>query len=121
VWLIALVLVLSVIPLVGASAAGFVDTGGSVFKADIDWLAAQGITKGCNPPTNDKFCPSSQVTRGQMAAFLTRALKVPAAKKDYFTDDAGSVFENDINRLAASGITKGCNPPTNNKFARTAR
>ena len=39
-----------------------------VFKADIDWLAATGVTRGCNPPANDEFCPDGYVTRGQMAA-----------------------------------------------------
>ena len=32
-----------------------------------------GVTRGCNPPVNDRFCPGSNVTRGQMAAFLHRA------------------------------------------------
>ena len=36
-------------------------------------LAQAGITRGCNPPTNDRFCPTDFVTRGQMAAFLRRA------------------------------------------------
>ena len=36
-------------------------------------LADAGITKGCNPPANDRFCPDDRVTRGQMAAFLNRA------------------------------------------------
>jgi hypothetical protein len=52
----------------------FVDDDGSVFEADIEKLAAAGITRGCNPPTNDRFCPDDSVTRGQMAAFLHRAL-----------------------------------------------
>ncbi|VAV95673.1 hypothetical protein MNBD_ACTINO01-1201, partial [hydrothermal vent metagenome] len=52
----------------------FVDDDGSIFEADIEWLGATGVTKGCNPPTNDSFCPGSQVTRAQMAAFLHRAL-----------------------------------------------
>jgi hypothetical protein len=30
---------------------------------------------GCNPPVNDRFCPAQSVTRGQMAAFLNRALE----------------------------------------------
>jgi hypothetical protein len=42
------------------------------FHNDIAWLADLGITKGCNPPTNDEFCPSDPVSRGQMAAFLHR-------------------------------------------------
>ena len=32
----------------------------------------------------------------------------PYPRRDYFTDDKKSIFEGDINRLAASGITAGC-------------
>ena len=52
----------------------FVDDEVSVFEADINAIAAVGITLGCNPPANDMFCPGELVTRGQMAAFLHRAL-----------------------------------------------
>ena len=52
----------------------FLDTEGSIFKDDIIWLAGEGITKGCNPPVNNLFCPDDNVTRGQMAAFMRRAL-----------------------------------------------
>ena len=52
----------------------FVDDNGHVFEPAIEAVAAEGITKGCNPPVNDKFCPNDFVTRGQMAAFLKRAL-----------------------------------------------
>ena len=83
----------------------FDDDNGSVFEADIEWLAASGITKGCGIRL---FCPVDHVTRGQMAAFLTRALALPATGVDFFTDDNTSIFQDDINRLAASGITKGC-------------
>jgi hypothetical protein len=51
----------------------FVDDNDSVFEANIVKLATAGITKGCNPPANDRFCPNDYVTRGQMAAFLRRA------------------------------------------------
>jgi hypothetical protein len=100
--------------------SGFTDIAGSIFAADIEWLAAEGITKGCNPPTNDLFCPLNKVTRGQMAAFLNRALSLPAGSGDPFVDDDDSIFENDIEALAAAGITKGCNPPTNDKFCPNA-
>jgi hypothetical protein len=93
----------------------FTDDDGSVFEADIIWLSAAGITKGCNPPENDRFCPGDPVTRGQMAAFLTRAFNLPPGP-DRFVDDEGSVFEADINALAEAGITKGCNPPENDRF-----
>jgi hypothetical protein len=95
---------------------GFDDIVGNTFEADIDWAGAVGVTKGCNPPDNTLFCPGDDVTRGQMAAFLTRYLGLPAASRDYFTDDAGSTFEDDINRLAEAGITRGCNPPANDRF-----
>lgn len=98
-----------------SAASGFVDTGGSEFGQDIGALAASGITRGCNPPINDRFCPDDPVTRGQMAAFLTRALGLESASSP-FSDDDGSVFEADIAALAASGITRGCNPPANDHF-----
>jgi len=95
----------------------FVDDDGSVFEFDIEWMAGEGITKGCNPPTNDLFCPDSTVTRGQMAAFLVRALNLTDdGGGDLFTDDDESIFEADIDRMATAGITKGCNPPDNDRF-----
>jgi hypothetical protein len=51
----------------------FIDDNGLVFERDIDRLATAGVTKGCNPPKNDRFCPNDPVTRAQMAAFLHRA------------------------------------------------
>jgi hypothetical protein len=95
----------------------FVDDDGSVFEDDIDKLATAGVTRGCNPPTNDQFCPNANVTREQMAAFLVRALGLTDdGGGNTFTDDDGSVFENDIAKLATAGITKGCNPPENTMF-----
>jgi hypothetical protein len=41
------------------------------FSDDISWLQRTGITRGCS---GDRFCPDQSVTRGQMAAFLRRAL-----------------------------------------------
>ena len=93
----------------------FADTKGHIFAADIAALAASGITKGCNPPRNDRFCPEDKVTRGQMAAFLVRALGLTPAKGT-FADTKGHLFAADIAALAASGITKGCNPPRNDRF-----
>ena len=50
----------------------FTDDAGSTHEADINALAAAGITTGCGPET---FCPTSSVSRGQMAAFLHRAFE----------------------------------------------
>ncbi len=99
------------------SPSGFVDIAGSTFQADIEWLAEQGNTNGCNPPANDRFCPNDLVTRGQMAAFLVRALGYTAgAGSDLFVDDDGNTFDTDIDRLATAGVTLGCNPPTNDRY-----
>jgi hypothetical protein len=45
-----------------------------------------------------------------MASFLARGLRLPAASRDYFGDDAGSAHQGDINRVAEAGITAGCGP-----------
>jgi hypothetical protein len=52
----------------------FLDDNTSIFETDIEKLSAAGITRGCNPPTNNRFCPNDSVTRAEMAAFLVRAL-----------------------------------------------
>jgi hypothetical protein len=83
----------------------FDDTGGSVFQADIEWLVNSGITGGC---AATRYCPKQSVTREQMAAFLSRALELPGASTDYFTDDGASMHEAHINAVAFAGITGGC-------------
>jgi hypothetical protein len=102
--------------LTGTGSIEFVDDEGSVFESDIERLAEAGITTGCNPPTNDRYCPEDPVTRGQMAAFLVRGFEITEPGMNDFVDDEGSVFENDIERLAAAGITRGCNPPANDRY-----
>jgi hypothetical protein len=94
----------------------FVDDDGNVHEGGIEAIAAEGITKGCNPPVNDRYCPSRSVSRGEMAVFLSRALDLPATGQDFFSDDNGHIFESGINRLRAAGITLGCNPPANSRF-----
>lgn len=94
----------------------FSDDDGHLFEADIDAIAADGITRGCNPPANSRYCPDDNVTRGEMAAFLRRALNLPQVSTDFFSDDNGSIFQGDINAIAAVGITRGCNPPANDRY-----
>ena len=88
----------------------FTDITESVHREDIVYIEDLGITQGCNPPSNTHYCPTGLVTRGEMAAFLARALNLAdEGGKDWFGDDDTSVFESDINKLAAAGITAGCN------------
>lgn len=104
-----------------APSFGFVDVSpSSSFSTHIDRLAAAGITQGCNPPANDRFCPTRAVTRGQMAVFLTKGLGLPTVSTGGFVDVVpSSTFSTHINRLAAAGITRGCNPPANDRFCPT--
>ena len=95
----------------------FVDDDASVFQNAIEWLALEGITKGCNPPVNDRFCPERTLTRGEMAAFLVRAMGyTDDGGGNRFVDDDASDFESAIDKLAAAGVTQGCNPPANDRF-----
>ena len=94
----------------------FVDIDDSVHRTSIDLIAIAGITRGCGAPGDGKFCPDAPVTRAQMATFLTRTLNLPAADRDYFTDDDANTHQDNINRLAAAGISQGCGEATNNHY-----
>jgi hypothetical protein len=93
---------LNAAPLYGGA---FRDIWDSKFRDDIVWLESAGITAGCDA---DRFCPDGAVTREQMASFLSRAFELSSTGRDYFRDDERSKHEGAINRLAASGITAGC-------------
>lgn len=99
----------------------FCDDDSSPFEGSIEAIAGAGITNGCNPPANYNFCPDGTVTRGEMAAFVSRALNLPDGESTDFIDDNGSVYESAIEKIAAAGITNGCNPPTNNRFCPNER
>ncbi|HLT96348.1 MAG TPA: S-layer homology domain-containing protein, partial [Acidimicrobiia bacterium] len=95
---------------------GFTDVPDDhLFAKEIRWLAEHRITRGCNPPANDQFCPDESITRGQMAAFLNRALDWPPSDVDGFVDDDESIFERDLNAAKAQRVFRGCNPPTNDR------
>ncbi len=78
-------------------------------EPSLNRLAEAGILRGCGPAT---ACPDDPVTRGQFAALLTRSLGIPSSPIDQFSDDENSIFEADINAIAAIGITKGCHDTT---------
>jgi len=88
----------------------FTDDNDSVFEGAIEAIAAEGITRGCNPPANTRFCPDDQVTRGQMAIFIARAYNLLETTVDFFNDDNGKVYEDAANRLAHARLTQGCAP-----------
>jgi len=52
----------------------FVDDEGNPFEESINKLAAAGMTVGCNPPANDRYCPDRNLQRAEMATFFVREL-----------------------------------------------
>ncbi len=86
----------------------FDDVDGDSFYAPfIERMADLGVTEGCGDGSG--FCPDSSVSRAQMAVFLSRAFKLPAAPDPSFVDVASDAwYAGHVARLAASGITTGC-------------
>ncbi len=77
------------------------------FAGEVLGLSELGITQGCDVG-GTRYCPDDVVSRGEMAAFLVRAFSLTGATSgDPFSDDAGA-FEDEIEVLAANGITVGC-------------
>ena len=94
--------------------ARFIDDDGNPHESDIEAIAALGITKGCNPPLNDRYCPALTVTRAEMAAFLIRAIgeesNLPTFQ-GYFSDvPSGQWFTPYVEHLSQLGITQGTAP-----------
>ena len=83
----------------------FIDDETSPHEDSINRVRAVRVAGGCDW---NRYCPKREVTRGQMASFLARALALPATSHDYFRDDDGTAHEDAINRIAAAGITPGC-------------
>ncbi|GGI05965.1 S-layer homology domain-containing protein [Egicoccus halophilus] len=84
----------------------FVDDDDNVHEDAIERLVARGITAGCST-IGPRYCPDANVTRGQLASFLARALQLPPATGDHFTDDTGSAHEAAINQAYEAGIVRG--------------
>jgi hypothetical protein len=87
-------------------------------RRNINALARAGITAGCNPPANDRFCPNDPVTREQMASFMVRALDdlSPSGRNRFSDVSSSNTHRRDINALGGSSIARGCNPPSNSRY-----
>jgi hypothetical protein len=83
----------------------------SPFAAWVQELVHRGITSGCG---GGLYCPTSPVTREQMAVFLLKTLEgtsftPPACTTASFTDvPCSSPFAPWVQELVARGITAGC-------------
>ena len=73
----------------------------------VDRFSDLGVTTGCATEPL-RYCPDRSVTRAEMATFFTRAFRLPDAVTAGFTDTAGNTHMDNIDALAAEGITVGC-------------
>ncbi len=90
------------------SSVRFADVDPDDWRAShIERLAELGVTGGCATQPL-RYCPDEPVTRGQMAALLTRAFDLGDGPPAGFDDTGGHHFESEIDNLTAAGITRGC-------------
>ena len=89
----------------------FIDDDGNLHEPAIETIASLGITIGCNPPDNDRYCPDSPVTRAEMAAFIVRAVDggdPTGAYSGRFPDVPEEAwYALHVERLAVLGVTLG--------------
>lgn len=67
-------------------------------------LAERGIINGA--PGNN-YLPNEEITRAQFAAMLTRALAIQSTSETSFKDVEGKWYEDSVQALYETGITKG--------------
>jgi hypothetical protein len=102
---LTLVAVAAALAATPAYAAPFADTAGASYDDAVTALASEGVVLGCGA---GEFCPQDELTRGQFASMLVRALDLPASDVGPFGDTGDSVHAASIDRLAATGIVQGC-------------
>lgn len=81
----------------------FRDLAGKAHQDAISAITEAGIAQGCG---HGRFCPDREVSRGEMAAFLQRALDLPL-RPSPFRDTAHSAFDGAIGAVNAAGIANG--------------
>jgi hypothetical protein len=85
--------------------ASFEDTAGEFYDDAVTALVDAGVINGC---LADRFCPERNLTRGQMASVLVRAIDLEPTERTFFDDLEGNLHADNINALAAAGIAWGC-------------
>jgi hypothetical protein len=82
----------------------FSDSAGSVHAGMIEAVAAAGVALGYRDGT---FRPNADVTRGQMASFLMRALGLEPGSGRSFPDTRGDTHAGAIEAVSTAGIALG--------------
>ena len=87
----------------------FNDLDGVDNRDEIEYLAARQVIKGIDAET---FNPSGDITRGQFAAMIARALGLLAEGESRFSDTAGKWYEQEIQALFEAGVINGTSATT---------
>ena len=77
----------------------------NVHASSIETVVDRGIAAECG---TSRFCPSGNVTRGDFAGMLVRALDLPPASGPTHFDDVSGAASDDVEALYAAGLTAGC-------------
>lgn len=92
--------------------ATFPDIVGNPNEPAIRQLVAAGIVTG---KADGTYGPGESVSRAQMATFIVRTAEYASGPlprpADYFSDDAGTTHEPNINAAAAAGLAAGISEP----------
>ena len=104
-------LLLAAMPAAAATAPGgsFIDDDGAIHEPAIEAIRTAGITEGCDP-VGDRFCPGSEVTRAEMAAFLVRAVgesPIVDGPQSFPDVPPAQWYFGAVERAVALGITVG--------------
>ena len=73
----------------------------------VEHLAASGVTKGCATDPA-RYCPDGSLSRGQMAAFLTRAFDIETGSPAAVVGNAAGTSAERIGNLVAANIAEPC-------------
>jgi hypothetical protein len=101
--LVAVVTAMVIAPTAAIAGHNFSDVPSThTFHGDIEWMLDNGITSGCGPAI---YCPDSNVTRGQMAAFMKRlATKKVVDAKTALTAISATTATNAANSDKVDGL-----------------
>lgn len=102
---------------IGAEDTGadhFVDDDGHYAEGAIEALIGTGARFGCEV---ERFCPDRAITRGEMAAFITRTLKWDTSEPspDWLDLDT-STLSGALAELAQRGVIEACDPPADQRL-----
>ena len=91
-----------------AGVNSFIDDDTSRFEPFIETAWANGLVTPCNPPANNRVCPSDPVTLGTMVLMLARAVGQDQPSMDHFVKKDGTLGELALSTLTEARVDTGC-------------